>query len=105
MPVESAADRASFTNPAEFGIIASYTVAGGSAQPLNGIFDADYQLLGAFDGSPGTEGATPVFHVSLDDLPAGSANGDLITVKSINYSVVEFMEDDTGMPLLRLQKS
>lgn len=104
MPVESAADRAVFTNPDEFGAIASYTVAGGSPVALEGIFDDDYQLLGAFDNAPGIEGSSPVFHVVTSDLPAGYANGDAVTVNSINYTVVELMPDGTGLTILRLQK-
>ena len=42
MPVESAADRLIFLDVDDFGATASYTVQGGSAANITGIFDNEF---------------------------------------------------------------
>lgn len=104
MSVESAADRAVFTNPEEFGTAAIYTVAGGDPTPIDGIFDNDYQLLADFNDGPGISGSSPVFAVT-QVMPIDSAAGDTILIDTVNYSVAELMPDQDGLTILRLQKA
>lgn len=108
MPVETAADRASFIHEDEHAVTGQYTPSGGSPVSLTGIFDDDYASLG--DAEVGTSGSTPSFHVDDADLPPGAAIGDALTVAgvdqvSVDYTVVELMPDGTGFTYIRLQKA
>lgn len=105
MPVETAADRAVFCSSNDFGIAATYTVAGGSPVPIEVIKDDDYELLGEAEAAPGIEGSIPQLTVNDDQLPSGVANGDELTIGTTNYKVIEFMPDGTGMTVLRLEIS
>lgn len=104
MPVESAADRAAFVSADDFGVAATWVSAGGSAT-VNGIFDAEYQLLTTALLDEGQEGATPVLHCRTADIPADAAHGDTVTIDSTDYTAVEFKPDGTGMSLVRLQEA
>lgn len=102
MAVESAADRAVFFNPEEFGVEASYTLAaGGAATAIDGMFDnAADELL----GEPGLIGRPPTFKCRSADLPAGAAKGDTLVVNAVSHTVQEIRPDGTGVSELVLEE-
>jgi hypothetical protein len=102
MPAESAADRLSFLDADEFGVGASYVKDGGSAIDIEGIFDAEHQMLGLGDGDIASVG--PEFTCREADLPAGYGDGDEITIGSVLYFVRHSEPDGTGMVKLRLER-
>lgn len=106
MPVESAADRAAFLSPDEFGTAATYTPAGGVAAALTGIFDNPAQSQ--FSG-PGLETSAPTFLVRTDDLPAaavaGTNTGDRLVIAGQLWIPREFMPDGTGMTVIALRRT
>lgn len=104
MAVESDADRAVYLNPDEFGTLALYTPAGGSAVEIAGIFDAPHLQIRMGDLDAGITSASPSFLVRSADLPAGAAQGagDTIDIGGTVYRVVEIAPDGTGMTLLVL---
>lgn len=99
MPVESAADRAVFVNPDEFGVTATYGLAGGGSSTIDGIFDDGYRQ--AFDG-PGIASDQPRFIVRQADLPAGYGKGDSVTIDGTEFEVAVIERDGTGMVVLAL---
>lgn len=64
---------------------------------VRGIFDAEYQDV--FN----VESSSPAFSCVADDVSTVS-NGDLITINSVVYTIVEQQPDGTGMTVLRLHK-
>lgn len=78
MAVESAADRAAFVNPDEFGVAATYVVAAnGATVEIHGLFDEPADETFA---APGMMGGEVTFRCRVADLPAGSANGDQLSI-------------------------
>lgn len=104
MPIETDADRAVFVNPDEFGAIAIYTPAGGSASPpFNGRFDDPSVGVDLNDAM--TVDSRPTLFCRESDLPAGAAGdaGDALAIAGEGtFSVVSLEPDGTGMVLLRL---
>jgi|SRR5687767_1537395 len=98
MAVETAADRAIYVNPAEFGVTATY-----GSTSLNGIFDSDY-----FAASVGAQvdivGARLRFLCRTADIPGGAGHGDSILIASEPYVVREIHHDGTGMTELVIEK-
>lgn len=105
MPVESAADRAIFVDPDEFGTAAVYTPSGGTAAALNGVFDEAYES--AF-GSPGAGVVQPVLVVRTADLPEGAAfgefTGDRVAIGDRTFVPRAAEPDGTGMTRLILEE-
>ena len=96
--IESAADRAVFVNPDDFGVTASY-----GASAINGIFDSNY--FAAEIGLPvPIEGARLRFLCRSADLPGNAAHGDTLTIGSDSYKVREIQADGTGMTALVIEK-
>jgi len=96
MAVEDAADRATFFNADEFGVVA---VINGSN--VNGYFDNDY--LTALD----VGGTSPAFECATSDLAAVTpavVRGTAITIDSVSYIVEEIKPDGTGMTVLVLSE-
>lgn len=101
MPVETAADRAAFVNPDEFGVTAQYTVQGGSAESVDGQFLSEDDVLPF--GEIGVTSASPEFHCATSTLPAGADEGDMIVIKGKTYLVAaEIRDDGEGMSVLTL---
>jgi hypothetical protein len=119
MPVESAADRASFLSADEFGVTASFTPAsGGATIPLTGIFDNDYLDLDV-EGEVGVASRSPRFVAATADLDAAGGASDGATLEltlaqlqaaglDVNfagtYKVRIVKPDGTGMTELKLEK-
>lgn len=103
MAVESAADRAVFVNPNDFGVTGTYTPQVGSAFSLNGIFDEAYFAVDIGAGVP-VEGARPRFLCRTADLPSPPKHGDALTVPAGSYLVREIHDDATGMTELTIEK-
>ena len=49
------------------------------------------------------EGSAPTFWCAAADVPA-VAHGDALTIRSVDYLVVNVRPDGTGVMVLRLQK-
>lgn len=104
MPVESDTDRASFVDGDEFGVSVSWAHTGGPTV-LNAIFDAEYELLVTSELEDGAEGTVPQILCRTADIPGAGAHGDVLTIDSTDYNVVEIKPDGTGMTSVRLQET
>lgn len=104
MPVESAADRAVFVNPDEFGATAIYTPAGGAASdPIPGMFDDPATSTDLTQAV--TIDARPTFFCDESLLPADAETGagDTLAIEGEGtFEVVSVEPDGVGMVLLRL---
>lgn len=101
MPVESAADRAAFVNPDDFGMAATYTLAAGGQSTVNGIFSEEIAEGTASNRSLAT--AVPTFLCRTADLPSGAKAGDRLTVASRQLRVVALHDPGaTGMTEIHL---
>lgn len=107
-PVESAAERAVFTNPVEFGCAVEY---GAARLPIPGVLSSEY-----FSAEVGAivpvEGGRYRLEVASADLPADAAHGDTLVIatypedesRSGTYAVREIQPDGTGMTVLTIEK-
>ncbi len=106
MPIESAADRSVFLTVDDFGITATYTPVVGSAVSVNGIFDSGYEevrLPGAIDVSLALSRSRMV--VRTADLPSAAADGDTVTIESVNYVVKILAADGEGITELIMARA
>ncbi len=106
MPVESAADRAVFVNPDEFGATGSYLLAAGGASDVDGQFDnGDVDTFGGAGAGVGMVSKSPSFLCQTASLPAGAKGGgrDRITVADTIYAVQVIRDDGQGMSTLQLE--
>jgi hypothetical protein len=104
MPVETAADRAVFVNPDEFGVEATYVLNGGGTYGVTGIFDAEYDAIVQDEfGAAGVVVNPPQFEMREADLPKGWGDGDEIIIAKEVYKVRVHERDGTGMVNLRLE--
>lgn len=105
MPVESAADRASFLAAAEFGVSATYTPVGAGAVALTGIFDNDWLDLDV-EGEVGVASRSPRFLCATADLTAagGTTPDATLVVAGVTYKIRVVKPDGTGMTELKLEK-
>jgi hypothetical protein len=105
MGIESEADLALFLDPADFGVAAVYRrKATVTDIAINGIFDAEHQLLG-LSNDVDVSSVQPKLLVRASDLPAGAGDGDTVTIGAVPYSVRHSEPDGTGMTTLRLEKN
>jgi len=95
VPVESAADRAAFVNPDEFGLAATYTLAAGGQSTVNGVFDE--AAAEGVDRNAALAARTVMFECRTADLPSGAAAGDTVTVGARKFRVIEIGPDQDGM--------
>ena len=102
MAVETAADRAVFVDADDFGVAATYTPQGGSAETVNGIFDNDIVEVDAGGGVPMAV-RQPRFNCRTADV-SGAVDGDALTVNSTAYTIRVVDHDGTGMTTLALEK-
>jgi hypothetical protein len=103
MGVETAADRAVFVNPANFGVVASYTPAGGSsASEINVIFDSGYFAVGLDAVVPIESGQLRAV-ARTADLPNVS-HGATLVIAGVTYKVRGNQPDGTGMTTLVLEQ-
>ena len=100
MPVESADDRAAML--ADFGVSISYTVQGGSAATITGIFDNQYVEVDA-GGEVGFAVQQPRLTVRTADVP-NCTEGDTFVVGGVTYLSRIVQDDGTGITLVALEK-
>lgn len=104
MAVESAADRAAFVNADEFGVTATWIVAGEEGVSIEGIFDEANERR--FDG-PGLDVVAPMIVVRTADIPeramAGEHTGDRIEIGDRVFSPRTMEPDGTGMTRILLE--
>ena len=101
MAVETASDRLIFLDVDDFGTTASYTVQGGSAADVKGIFDNEHIEVDA-TGSVGVSIQEPRFLCRTSDV-SSATEGDAITINSINYKIRVVQDDGTGITNLVLE--
>ena len=101
MAVESATARAVFFDPDDFGTASTYTPSGGSPSTVNGIFDNEYYAADA-GGTVEFAITQPRFVCRTADVSA-AAEGDAITIDSVNYLVKVVENDGTGVTTLVLE--
>ncbi|MGA0081655.1 MAG: head-tail joining protein [Sedimenticolaceae bacterium] len=100
MPVESADDRAAML--ADFGEAVTYTVQGGSAATITGIFDNQYVEVDA-GGEVGFAVQQPRLTVRTADVP-NCTEGDTFVVGGVTYLSRIVQDDGTGITLVALEK-
>jgi len=106
MGVESAADRATFLSPDDFGDVGVYrpVATATDSDPIDGILNDPY-LAVLTGGDVATSDSQPTFLLRSADLPAqarGGDGGDTLVVNTVTYRVVELQPDGAGMTLLTL---
>lgn len=102
MAVETAADRAAFCNSDEFGDAADYQLGVGGSKPVSGIFDNGDGVLSV--GDAGVVSVSPRFICPTASLPAGYAEGDTLTIGSVDYTIASPpLDDGTGMTEFELE--
>lgn len=102
MAVESAADRAVFVNPDEFGVTATYELAAGGTSEVDGIFDDGVEQPEFAE--PGILSGQPTLRMRSADLPGAADAGDTLTVAGADYTVREIRPDGRGMSTLILEE-
>ncbi|MPN58023.1 hypothetical protein SDC9_205720 [bioreactor metagenome] len=86
-----------------FGVPVEYG-RGSALVQIKGIFDANYDEVDPDTGAY-VMSAGPMLCVRASDLPEGKAlKGDLLTVKEVNYRVLEPKPDSEGGIKLILQR-
>ena len=103
MAVESAADRLIFLDVDDFGTTASYTVQGGSAVDISGIFDNEFIEVDA-GGTVGVAIQQPIFLFRTSAV-SSATDGDAITILGVAYTIRIVQDDGTGMTTLVLEKN
>ena len=82
----------------------TYTPDGGVAVPVTGIFDAQYVLAEGGAGA-GVEALGPAVFFQFADLPVDPESDDpTLTIRGINYRVVERRPDGLGGIVLELRR-
>lgn len=105
MPVETAADRATFVDTDDFAEAGAYTLAaGGDPVTVNGIYDAPHasQNLG---GVVELSAADPSFLARSADLPSGAAQGDTLALAAGTFKVKNLEPDGAGFTIVTLTQS
>ena len=101
MAIESAADRAVFVNPDEFGAEVFWE---GAADPIPVLSQTGTLLIGALDG-PETQVREATIVLREADLPSGYAQDDQVTLNGTGYLARSIEPDGTGMALVRLERA
>lgn len=108
MPIESAADRAVFFSPDEFGVAGVYTAGNGHRQAtIEGILDQPSDIVVVGERAE-TIDAKPTFTCRRSDLPVGASvdGGDTLEVladgEAVRFLVTDIQPDGTGLVLLSL---
>lgn len=104
MAVESEADRATLLSADDFGVVATYTPAGGSPSAVTGILDRNPMV--AFEGQFGAvRTRDSVFLCATATLPAGAADGDALSADGEDFTVRDLAPDGVGMTRITLEKA
>lgn len=102
MAVETSDDRLIFLSADDFGVTVSYTVQGGSAKNITGIFDNDFVNVDA-GGDFGFAMQQPRLVVRTDDVP-NCTEGDSFVINGSTYLSRVVQDDGTGMTIIQLEK-
>ena len=100
---ESATDLSDFFDTDVFAVAASYTVTGGSAATVNGVFDEGFVAVDV-GGQVQVANVQPQLQCATSDVSAAD-KGDAITVNSVSYTVAEVQADGTGVTTLILERA
>jgi hypothetical protein len=100
MAVESAADRLAMLT--DFGQSITYTVQGGSAATITGIFDAQFVEVDA-GGNVGVAYQQPRLMVRTADV-VNCTEGDTFVISGSTYLSRIVQDDGTGMTMIVLEK-
>jgi hypothetical protein len=107
MPIESAADRAAFVNPDEFGVMLRYLVPGRASAFIAGVLDMPTRDVLAGDIGVSASGAPRVL-IRAADLPKTAAPGentpDRVMLDGVTYEPRLAEPDGTGMLTLTLEE-
>ena len=105
MAVESAADQLVFFDTDEFGISATYELAGHlGISTVQGKFDLEFREVVTDEFGVGVATHPPSFQMPTALLPAGYGDGDELIVNAITYTIRAHELDGTGMVSMRLEK-
>ena len=104
MAVESAADRAVFVNKDEFGAVVTWPLVPSGSVDISVLSQAGTILIGTQNG-PDIQTSEATLVVVQDDLPAGAAQGQVITFQAVPYSVRSIEPDGTGFALIRMEQT
>ena len=87
------------------GITFVYTPDGGGPVPVTGMFDENYLFVEGDPAHGGVETLAPAVFVRRGDLPTDPELDDpVLTIRGVNYSVVECKPDSVGGMVFRLAK-
>ena len=101
--IETDADLLDFLSLDDFAETATYTPLAGSPVTIQGIFDAPQASRNITEMMDVTIPA-PQFVCRTVDVP-NAADGDSITIRSVNYYVRVVITDGTGISTLMLEKA
>jgi hypothetical protein len=79
----------------DFSVVGTYTPDGGSATSINGIFDDEDLEVDVGEGSLILQRSAKFTCASGDVI--GIAEGDALTVASVDYIITYFKDDGTGV--------
>lgn len=102
MAIETAADRAVFLNPDEFGEAVSWTV-GATTVSVAGLAIASALQVDGQD-TPGVMLSQAAFKLAGEDVPSGAGEGNAVTFRGVAHTVRSIEPDGTGMTLVRLER-
>jgi len=102
MAVETDTERAIFVEADDFGVSVTYTPSGGTATTIEGLFDSDFQEVDA--GGAVTFAISVPRLLTLTSNVSNAAEGDSVTIASVDYVVLSVFDDGQGMTELRLEK-
>lgn len=86
----------------DYGVSATYTALGGSAEAIRVVFDNEFAAAQGL-GIVGVDGATPQALCKTSDV-SGATRGASLSIGGVAYKVTEVMPDGTGMTTLRLSR-
>lgn len=102
MPVESAADLASFFNPGEFAATVLWSVAGAPAVTVAVLPQTGTVMIEAYDGPP-IQSREATLLLAESNLPAEAGQGDAVIKAGKPYQINSIEPDGTGLVLVRLE--
>ncbi len=82
------------------GIAATYTPTVGDPVAIKGVFGNAHVEVGS---NPPISLVAPVLTIQLSDLESDPANGDEVTVRGIDYRIIDVQKDGEGGASLVLQ--
>jgi len=93
-----------FFNDEEFAEEVTYNPTIGANYTLNAIFDNEFESVDPDTLQPITS-TEPIIRVDINDIVGGKVkDGDKVTIRTIEYRIIEDQQDGVGTTVLRLQK-